>query len=171
MAKRLILFRHAKSFWTENVDDHDRPLAERGRKAAPMMGRWLSREDLVPDLALVSTARRAQETWALAAPELGEPVEKRDASAIYEASATVILDAIRQAPDHASTLVVVGHNPGFEDLARLLMADEGAEAGARLREKFPTAAIAVLECPVGHWSELEPGTCRLERFVTPKSLG
>jgi phosphohistidine phosphatase len=170
MPKRLILFRHAKSSWTENAEDHERPLAERGRKAAPRMGEWLARENLVPDMALVSTARRARETWALAAPELETPVEKQDTNAIYEASATAILDAIRQMPDQASTLIVVGHNPGFEDLAALLMADGGGEPGVRLREKFPTAAVAVLECPVEHWSGLQPGTCRLDRFVTPKSL-
>lgn len=170
MPKRLILFRHAKSSWKDDVDDHDRRLAGRGEKAAPAMGKWLAKAGLHPDLALVSTARRAQETWALAAAELGRPVVKRNTRAIYEAPAASILDEIRRAPDKAKTLLVVGHNPGFEDLAKMLMADSGGEAGAKLGEKFPTAAIAVLDCPINTWSELQPATCRLDRFVTPKSV-
>ena len=86
MTKTLILFRHAKSSWADNVEDHERPLAERGRKAAPVMAKWLVGKGLKPTVALVSTARRTQETWALVAPAFGK-VTKRDAPAIYEAPA------------------------------------------------------------------------------------
>src|SRR5690242_1439584 len=72
MTKTLILFRHAKSAWPDNVEDHERPLAERGRKAAPVMAKWLLAKGLRPSVALVSTAKRTQETWALVAPELGK---------------------------------------------------------------------------------------------------
>ncbi|WP_258158830.1 histidine phosphatase family protein [Rhizobium sp. TH2] len=170
MPKRLILFRHAKSSWEHDVDDHDRPLAGRGIKTAPVMGTWLAANGLVPDLALVSTARRAQQTWALAGPEFGKPVKKQDSDAIYEATAENILAVIKSVKKAVGTLIVVGHNPGFEQLAMLLMKDEGGEAGARLREKFPTAAVAVLSFG-GSWDDLGPHSCALEHFVTPKMLG
>ncbi|CAN7669144.1 SixA phosphatase family protein [Rhizobium sp. LjRoot254] len=170
MPKQLILFRHAKSSWEHDVDDHDRPLASRGIKTAPVMGAWLAANGLVPDLALVSTARRAQQTWALAEPEFGKPVKKQDSDAIYEATAENILAVIRLVKKAVGTLIVVGHNPGFEQLAMLLMKDEGGEADVRLREKFPTAAVAVLSFG-GSWDDLGPHSCALEHFVTPKMLG
>lgn len=169
MTKRLILFRHAKSSWAENVEDHARPLAERGRKAAPLMARWLAAEGLQPSVALVSTARRTQETWTLAAPDLGK-AQKRDVGAIYEAPASRILEAIHGVEPSVETLMIVGHNPGMEDLARLLMKDDGGEASARLRRKFPTAAVAVLSLPVEDWTEVGPRIATLEQFVTPKML-
>lgn len=169
MPKRLILLRHAKSSWAHDVEDHERPLSGRGVKAAPLMGAWLARNGLVPDLALVSTARRAQQTWALAAPELGKPVKSLDSGAIYEAEAETILAAIRAVKRSVETLIVVGHNPGLEELARLLMKDDGGEAGSHLREKFPTAAVAVLSC-AGAWTDLGSHSCALEHFMTPKML-
>lgn len=169
MTKTLILFRHAKSSWADDLADHERPLAERGRKAAPVMAKWLSAQGLKPTVALVSTARRTQETWALIAPELGKVV-KRDVAGIYEALADDILRAIHGVEPSVETLLVVGHNPGMEDLARLLITNTGGEAGARLRHKFPTAAIAVLDLPVDDWTEVSPDVANLREFVTPKSL-
>lgn len=169
MRKHLILFRHAKSSWGSNTDDHGRPLAERGRRAAPVMARWLAEKRLKPALALVSTARRAQETWELASQELGK-VPKRDTAEIYEAPAARILDVIHEVEPSVGTLMVVGHNPGLEDLCTLLMKDDGGEAGAQLRLKFPTAAIAVLSLPVKDWTEVAPHVARLDHFVTPKML-
>lgn len=169
MSKTLILFRHAKSSWSDNVEDHERPLADRGRKAAPIMAKWLATRGLKPTVALVSTARRTQETWALIAPELGR-IAKRDVAEIYEASAERILDAIHAVEPSVESLLVVGHNPGLEDLARLLMKGDGGAAGARLRKKFPTAAIAVLSLPVDDWTEVRPHIADLTDFVTPKSL-
>ena len=169
MTKTLILFRHAKSSWKENVADHERPLAERGRKAAPVMARWLVARGPGPALALVSTARRTQETWSLAAPLLGK-VGKRDVAGLYEATAGRILDAIRSVEPSADTLLVIGHNPGLEDLARRLMRDDGGDAGRRIARKFPTAAVAILSLPVECWTEVEPGTAALEDFMTPTML-
>lgn len=169
MTKTLILLRHAKSAWPDAVEDPDRPLAERGRKAAPLMARWLVENGLKPSVALVSTARRAQETWALVAPDLGK-VTRRDVGEIYEAPAERILAAIHGVEPSVETLLIIGHNPGMEDLASLLMADDGGRAGARLREKFPTAALAVLSLPVEDWTEVAPAGATLVHFVTPKSL-
>ena len=169
MSKTLILFRHAKSDWSEGLEDHERPLSERGRNAAPIMARWISGRGLKPTVALVSTARRTQETWSLAAPELGK-VTKRDTAEIYEAPVGRILDAIHGVEPSVETLLVVGHNPGMEDLATLLMKDEGGKAGRRLRQKFPTSGIAVLSLPVEDWTIVTPRIATLVDFVTPKSL-
>jgi phosphohistidine phosphatase len=169
MLKRLILFRHAKSSWEHDVEDHERPLSDRGIKAAPRTGAWLATNGFVPDLALVSTARRAQQTWALASSGFGKPVKKQDSDAIYEATAENILPLIKSVKKVVGTLIVVGHNPGLEQLAILLMKDDGGEAGARLSQKFPTAAVAVLSFG-GNWADLGPHSCVLEHFVTPKML-
>jgi phosphohistidine phosphatase len=169
MTKTLILFRHAKSTWADNVEDHERPLAERGRKAAPVMAKWLAGKGLKPTVALVSTAKRTQETWALIAPELGK-VTKRDVAEIYEAPAARILDAIHAVEHTVESLVIVGHNPGMEDLAKLLMKGDGGKSGAEMRKKFPTAAIAVLDLPVDDWTEVKSHIAGLRDFVTPKTL-
>lgn len=169
MTRRLILFRHAKSSWPDGVDDHERPLGDRGRGDAPRMARWLSAKGFLPSLALVSTARRTQQTWTLAAPELGG-VAKRDEAAIYEAPAERLLELIRVTEPTVATLMILGRNPGMEDLAALLMGDDGGEAGQRLRAKFPTAGIAVLSLPIDDWAEAARHIGTLEAFVTPKSV-
>ncbi|OAP39179.1 phosphoglycerate mutase [Sinorhizobium glycinis] len=166
--RRLMLLRHAKSAWPEGVADHRRPLAERGRKAAPTIGAYMAAHGLLPDLALVSTARRAQETWELVAGALPRRIDVRDAVGIYEVSATAILGVIRGVEASARSLLLVGHNPGMAELA-LLLAGEG-DALPRLRDKFPTAGLAVIEFDAGQWSEIEPGRGRLVRFVTPRML-
>lgn len=168
--KRLILLRHAKSDWPEGVDDHDRPLSDRGKKAAPVVGMYLEKNRLVPDLALVSTARRAQETWARTGRAFKTMPPMRNCRDIYEAEPTRILDVIRGVSADVRTLLIVGHNPGLEDLAQQLMKDTGGEAGERLREKFPTAAMAVLSFDIADWKDIAIQTGSLDRFVTPKSL-
>ncbi len=168
--RRLLLLRHAKSAWPDGVADHRRPLAGRGRKAAPAIGAFMARQELIPDLALVSTARRAQETWELVAEALPHSVPVRDAVAIYEVSARAMIDVIRKVEPSVEKLLLVGHNPGMAELALLLAGGGDAEALARLREKFPTAALAVMDFTVEQWSEIAPGTGRLVQFVTPRML-
>jgi phosphohistidine phosphatase len=175
--RKLVLFRHAKSAWPD-VPDHERPLANRGIRAAPVMGRWLRDAGLVPELVLCSTARRARETWQFAEAGLAAtpPVSFEDR--IYDEDATGLLALIREVPPATVTLLLIGHNPAIEDLALMLAARPGTAAGPgtggpgdleRMQEKFPTAAIAVLES-AGTWHDLAPGQVRLTAFVTPHDV-
>ncbi|MFC3322437.1 SixA phosphatase family protein [Mesorhizobium cantuariense] len=168
--KQLFLLRHAKSSWDDpGLDDFDRPLSERGLKAARLMGRELVARDWLPDLVLVSSALRTRDTWRLVAAEL--PTHPRVAltEALYDASAADILSQIRQADASSGSLLVVGHNPGLEDLAKQLAGPSSeAKAHKRLEEKFPTAALArfVFE---GDWSGVS--SARLTHCLRPKDLG
>ncbi|MDX0446980.1 histidine phosphatase family protein [Sinorhizobium medicae] len=169
-ARRLLLLRHAKSAWPDDVHDHCRPLSQRGRKAAPALGAFMARQGFAPDLALVSTARRAQETWEFVAGAFPQRITARDTADIYEVDAPAIFGVIRKVEPSVETFLLVGHNPGMADLA-LLLAGRGDEAGLeQLREKFPTAGLAVIDFEAGSWSEIARGTGRLVRFVTPRLL-
>lgn len=168
--KTLLLLRHAKSAWPDGVDDHDRPLAERGRRDAPRMGAYMAEVGLEPDFALVSSARRTQETWALVAPALGKACPSQTVASIYEAEPAAILAAIHAAPQESGTLLVIGHNPGFEDLAALLAPEGEADTVARLRTKYPTAGLAVIRFDSKRWADIAPGAGRLAAFVAPKTL-
>ena len=166
---RLILLRHAKSDRPAGVADLERPLNARGRKTAPRMGAYLAQEGLVPQRVLVSTAKRTEETWSLAKDELGDIPEER-VDAIYEAPASALLQAVRDAPKSATAILLIGHNPGIQDFAVRLARGGSREAGARLRTRFPTAALAVIDFEAEAWSEIGWGSGRLERFITPKDL-
>lgn len=168
--KRLLLLRHAKSAWDDpSQGDFDRPLAPRGRKAAPQMAAALVARGWAPEAALVSPAARTRETWALVAGVLPEAPEPAFPQALYLASAAVLLDALRRAPA-ADSLLLLGHNPGLERLAALL-AGPGSDpaALAALRAKFPTAGLAVLETD-DDWAFLVEGGARLVAFLTPREL-
>jgi phosphohistidine phosphatase len=169
--RRLMLLRHAKSDWSlPGQSDHDRGLAPRGRKAAPLMGRYIAEHGLIPDRVIVSTAKRTQETWRLVAEALPRvpPVDFEDR--IYEASPRDILAAIADTPGSARTLLVVGHNPGFQDTANLLVASGEKRLRNGLAEKFPTGALAVIDLDIADWAEIRPGSGRLENFVTPREI-
>ena len=167
--KTLILLRHAKSNWSEpGLADHDRPLAPRGREAAPRMGAWLKAHGPMPELVLCSTATRARETLALALEALGAAPETRFDRGLYLVGAPGVLSRLRRAPDEAATVMVVGHNPDLEQLARRLARTGDAAALARLEEKYPTAGLAVIELPVERWAEAG-GSGRLLAFETPKT--
>jgi phosphohistidine phosphatase len=178
--RKLVLLRHAKSAWPD-VPDHERPLARRGQRDAPVMGRWLHAAGHVPDQVLCSTARRARETWQLAQAGLGAAPPVSFDDAVYQGSAGQLLDVIRRVPTAARTLLIVGHDPALPELALTLAAAtppaglSAVSAAAppamfdRMRAKFPTAAIAVFVV-TGNWDQLGPGTARLSRFVTPRDL-
>ena len=174
--RKLVLLRHAKSAWPDDVPDHDRPLGGRGRRDAPAAGRWLRLAGCVPDHVVCSTARRARETWQLAQAELGGRPSVAVEPGVYGASAADLLDLVRRMPSAAHTVVVVGHDPGIPDLALTLARESGTHGGRaaartldRMRAKFPTAAIAVLEFS-GPWAELTRRRARLASFVTPREM-
>jgi phosphohistidine phosphatase len=167
--RRLILLRHAKSDRPAGVADRERPLNDRGRRAAPAVGAHLAREGFRPDLALVSAAARTRETWAAMAAALGDP-ETRLHPEIYEAPAHRILAVIQDAPDTAAAVIVIGHNPGLGDLAAELAGEGPRAALSSLSLEFPTAAYAVIDFDVARWAEIAPRQGRLERFVRPRDI-
>ncbi|MDW5315542.1 histidine phosphatase family protein [Rhizobium sp. PL01] len=169
-ARRLLLLRHAKSAWPEGVADHERPLSDRGRKTAPVIGAYMAREKLVPDLALVSPAQRAQETWAIVRDVLPSGILEREAPGIYEVPAENILSVIQAVTPGIQTLLMVGHNPGMEDLASLLTGKGDVEALDRMKDKFPAAGLAVIDFDLEDWGAVAARTGYLERFVTPRFL-
>jgi phosphohistidine phosphatase len=170
--RRLILLRHAKSDWSKaGQADHDRALNARGRKAAPRIGAYLAEQSLVPDLAIASTAVRVRDTLDLVLAALGGRPKVTFDRRLYEADAEDILAVLQETKDRVHTLLVVGHNPGLSDLSELLIASGSDEAQRMMLEKFPTAGLAVIDFAVDDWQGLAAGSGRLDRFVTPRSLG
>jgi phosphohistidine phosphatase len=161
--KTIMLLRHGKSNWDADYkSDHERPLAVRGQKASARLGKFLKANNSVPDQVITSTATRARETLDLAMIKGGwkSPViETRD---LYFSSPERILDIIRKQSDSLESLLLVGHNPTWEDFLSLLV------AGGSFR--MPTAALAKVRFLVSHWSEVREGTGILEYLVTPKVL-
>ncbi|BBF91830.1 SixA phosphatase family protein [Blastochloris tepida] len=168
--RRLMLLRHTKSDWPQGAADRGRPLNERGREVAPLMGAYLARHALLPDRILVSPSRRTLETWELASRPLSPACEPVIDERIYEASADLLLDMLRDQPETCHQLLVVGHNPGLQDLALRLVATGDADARRRLAEKYPTGGLTVIDFAVDDWSAVHPRSGRLDRFVVPKML-
>jgi phosphohistidine phosphatase len=161
---RLYLLRHAKSSWSDpGLADHDRPLAPRGRRAAKAIGRYLREQDVEPALVLCSTAARTRETLQRIDVDRRE---ERIERGLYSADAEALLARLREVPDEVRSVMLIGHNPGVQDLA-LLLARPGPELRA-LEAKFPTAALASFA--VAGWSTLGPGTAELIDFVRPRDL-
>lgn len=166
MPRSIVLLRHAKADWPD-VADHDRPLADRGRKDAPAAGEWLAGHGIAPQLALCSTAVRTRETWRLVAPHLPHRPRTLYEDRLYDASPGEIVAVVNEVPDETQDLLVVGHNPGMHAVADLLAADsEDAEAAAGLSRGFPTSGIAVIRF-VGSWKSVEPGVGTLSSFWGP----
>ena len=171
---RLVILRHAKSARPAGLDDFDRPLCERGRQDAPLIGSWLRMHAIEPALILCSPARRTRETLELVLPSVDSRPEIRHDPALYLAETSVLMQTIRAAPP-VSPLMLVGHNPGLHDLGTALLARrQGAESAVRLEEferKLPTAGLAILDFRRNDWKGLHAGTGVLVEFIRPKSLG
>ena len=166
---RLLLLRHAKSEKAgPSVDDRDRSLNARGRIDAPRIGAYMTHHGLLPGAALVSPARRTRETFDLVAGTWAAPCPARYVDRLYNAGPDAILAAIKEAS--ALTLLLIGHNPGLHEAARLLIASGDVEARERLNEALPTSGLAVIDFPGKDWRKLHPQSGRLERFVTPRLL-
>ncbi|MGW7072970.1 SixA phosphatase family protein [Streptomyces sp. NPDC054855] len=164
--RRIILFRHAKADWPQ-VTDHERPLAERGRKDAPVAGRKLADSGIPFDLALCSTAARTRETWKLAVHELPHRPKTVYEERLYEASPGELIAVLNETPDDVQNVVLIGHNPGVQGLADILAGKAEGDSRTRMdRRGFPTAAFAVLTYS-GSWKALEPGVGTLTDYWAP----
>ncbi len=169
--RRLLLLRHAKTERAEPGErDRDRKLMARGRTDASIIGAYMARHRLIPDLALVSPATRTLETWQLVATALGKTPRMVKDERIYNAG-TDGLDELIRDTDDARALLVVGHNPGLHDLARQLIGSGDVEARESLNEKLPTSGLVVIDLAFDDWSKLHDGAGRLERFVSPRLIG
>ncbi|MDH6221392.1 SixA phosphatase family protein [Streptomyces pseudovenezuelae] len=166
--RRLVVLRHAKSAWPVGVADHERPLAPRGRRDAPAAGRALAEHDCLPDLALCSTAERARQTWELAAAQWGTPPPVHRDPRLYGADVPELLDVVHEVSAEVETLLLVGHNPGLEELVLELAGDGLDNALDEVRLKFPTSAIAVLAWHGATWEALAPGTALLTNMLVPR---
>ena len=166
--RRLLLLRHAKAERSQaGGRDHDRVLTERGRADAKKLGLYLARHAFVPDRALVSTAARTRETWALLATAFAKAPPASFEERIYNATPQTILAVIKDPEPRIATLLVIGHNPSLQELAAMLIASGDIDARERLGEDFPTSALAVISFAVEDWSSVHPRGGRLEHFVTP----
>lgn len=170
--KRLILLRHAKSSWDDPVSrDFDRPLNKRGERAAVTMGRHAREQGLHFDHLIASPAVRVVETLDQFIEGFGETIDANWDRRIYLASSATLMDVLHDLPDIADDVLMIGHNPGMEDLILALVPDDGS---SMLRDdvevKFPTASLAVLEFDVDHWQDVGANTARLTSFTRPRDL-
>jgi phosphohistidine phosphatase len=160
--KKLLLLRHAKSSWDDaGLADFDRPLNGRGRRAAPLMGNFMRERQLRPDLVIASPARRARETAALVLEASGLDAELRYDERIYEATAGRLLEVLEGVEDDKQEVMLVGHNPGFENLLAHLTGES---------RRVPTAALARILLDAEKWVEAGARGGRLEWLVKPKEL-
>jgi phosphohistidine phosphatase len=168
----LMLLRHAKSDWPKGGQaDIDRPLNERGERAAKLMGRYMGDNGLLPDLALCSPARRTKQTCELAMKELATIPEVRFEQDIYSFSdGSALLKCLRRNGGAAQTVLLVGHNPAIAGLALKLAGMGDDRLHAQISEKYPTAALAVITFEIDDWAALAEGAGTLLRFVRPRDL-
>ena len=167
--KTLTLLRHAKSSWDDPVArDFDRPLNPRGRRAARTIGREMRTQGLAFDAVVASPAVRVIETIDDVGQAYGGPLEPRYDQRIYLASTSSLMDIVHELDDAADRVLIVGHNPGLEQLALMLTRD--GELRAALAVKYPTATVAVISLPVERWTEVEQGIGTLDRFIRPRDL-
>ncbi|MEV4179608.1 histidine phosphatase family protein [Nonomuraea sp. NPDC049709] len=165
--RRIVLVRHAKADWGQE-SDHERPLAERGRKEAFVAGRWLAGGDIAPDLALVTSAVRGRETWRLIAAELSQRPRTVYEDRLYEAGTGEIITVINETSEDVSDLLVLGGNPGIPAVADALTGEAEGDLLTRMnRSGFPTSSIAILAF-IGPWKAVEHGVARLVNYWAPR---
>jgi len=160
--KTLYLLRHAKSSWDDqSLKDFDRPLNARGLKAAPKVGAYMRKEKTRLDLVLSSPAVRAKQTTGLVCEAAGLASAVKFDERIYEATARRLFEIVAGLEDNLSSVLMVGHNPGFEELLAALTGES---------ERMPTAALALIELDLKSWSDVSPGSGGLKWLVRPKEL-
>lgn len=169
--KTLYLLRHAKSSWKDAaIDDADRPLSKRGRRAAKAMGEHLLRSEIAPAQVLCSPSRRTRETLERLQRALPDALPVRYEQAIYLAEAPALLRRLSRLSDSLASVMIIGHNPGLEMLARMLVCGGDEDARGRLARKFPTCALATLAAGIESWHDLAPGSATLRAFVVAGDL-
>lgn len=167
--KTLYLLRHAKSSWADSgIGDMDRPLTPRGQRDAEKIAKHLRQQAIAPAIVLCSSARRARETLALVAPAFGSATKQVVEEGLYAATAAELLSRLQRLPERTASVMIIGHNPALQDLAVRLVG-HGAWL-ERLREGFPTTALAVLRSPIANWRELGVEDAELVDFVVPREL-
>jgi phosphohistidine phosphatase len=167
--KTLYVLRHAKSDWgDESLRDFDRPLNHRGRKAARAVGREMRERGICPDLVIASPAVRAKETLERVLEGFGRDVRVTEDRQIYEAATGTLLEIVRAAPDDVEHLMIVGHNPGFQNLVVTLT--EPCALREEAGEKFPTGALAEIRFSIDRWSAVAAGAGQLEDLIKPRDL-
>lgn len=172
--RHLIVLRHAKAAWPD-VEDRRRPLAERGLRDAPAAGRWLRETGLrlqgfAIDHVICSPALRTRQTWALASRELDDAPAPVYDDRVYAATTSALFTVLRETPAHVRGLVLVGHNPGMQNLTLALAREDSGEPLEQARERFPTTGLALFQVR-GEWSALRPGTALLVQFAIPRGDG
>lgn len=170
--KKLTLLRHAKSSWDDPVDrDFDRPLNKKGKRAAAVMGRFIRSNGLTFDQILASPAVRVIETLENVEEARGKAMEPTWDRKIYLASSATLLDVLRGANPDAEHILMVGHNPGLEDLIFDLVPDDGSSpARDEVETKYPTAALAEMTLAIEKWSDIREQCGKLDRFTRPRDL-
>lgn len=162
--RELILLRHAKSDWKEETEsDIDRPISPKGKKQARKVASWLHQNQLAPDLILISPAKRAQQTYRRICKEC--PTEAQTLEKLYLAELDSLKSILAETPKEIKRLMIIGHNPGLEQLARFLTT-HADDAEIQL---FPTASLAHFVLPED-WSHLEAGDGKLQQFIRPKDI-
>lgn len=169
--KTLTLLRHAKSGWNDPVArDFDRPLNDRGRRAAQTMGRHMRAIGLAFDQVVASPAVRVVETLEDVEKGYGRELHPAFDRRVYLASGVTLLDIVNGLPDSAATALMIGHNPGLEDLAMMLVPDTGAALRDALETKYPTATLAEIALDIDSWADAAAGAGTLNRFIRPRDL-
>lgn len=170
--KTIYLLRHAKSSWADaTLADIDRPLSARGKLAAETMATFLADKQVRPSLVLCSSAKRARATLKRVLPGLGSKVAAVIEEALYHAGSGDLMRRLRTLDDTLDSVMLIGHNPAVEELAHQLAAGGDEAALARMKAKFPSGALAVLDADVKSWRKLEKEGARLTAFVCPRDLG
>ena len=166
----IILLRHGKSSWSDpTISDVDRPLARRGERASRRIAKHLRRKRIRPALVLCSPSLRTRQTLEAIAPSLGEGCSVELAPELYAASEQELLERLRALPESADSVMLIGHNPGLQELA-LVLASRGDDL-SKLQQRFPTGALATLVVASNSWAAIGPGDAELVDYVVPKQLG
>ena len=167
----LSLLRHAKSSWKNpSILDRERPLSSRGLADAPVMGHAMSERGIDPELVLCSSARRTVDTLALVLPELKVEPKVVYEDALYHASPAEMLDMLRSLQPGARHVMIVGHNPEIQALALDLIGSGSKHLQDKLKEKYPTAGLVVVNFTAGLWSSVDVNSGSLNLFLTPREL-